>query len=87
MKIKTYAINETGLESIHAHLAEKHRLGGEHFTRDMLMAWAGEAEESIANGNDACFEISSFDSVSGHTELCWLDLDRDFNAEEIEVDE
>ena len=62
-------INASGLTEIAAFLAEKHKLGGEHFTPDMIRAWAGDAEFQIAEGNSASIEIKSWDSQSGHTEV------------------
>lgn len=66
MQIKT--INTTGLNEIHAFLAERHVKGGDHFTSDMLCAWAADAEFQLSEGNDASIEIKSWDAVSGHTE-------------------
>jgi hypothetical protein len=62
-------INSTGLAEIHAFLTENHKLGGDHFTPDMLRAWAADAEFQLGEGNGASVEIRSFDSVSGHTEI------------------
>jgi hypothetical protein len=61
-------VNDAGLAEIHAFLAEHHKLGGGHFTPDMLRAWAKDAEFQLAEGNGASIEIRSWDSVSGHTE-------------------
>lgn len=58
-------INETGLREIAEFLAAHHKLGGDYFTRDMLSAWAAEAEESADAGNPAMIEIRAHDSVSG----------------------
>lgn len=66
------AVNEEGLREIHAFLAENHKLGGDHFTADMLRAWAADAEFQLGEGNDAGIEIKSCDSVSGHTETYTL---------------
>lgn len=60
-------VNATGLAEIKAFLAENHRLGGDHFTDKMILAWAAEAEFQIGEGNPASIEVRSFDSVSGHT--------------------
>lgn len=64
----TKTINAAGIHEISAFLAEHHKKGGEHFTADMLRAWAADAEFQLAEGNSASIEIRSFDSVSGHTE-------------------
>lgn len=66
MQVKS--INDTGLGEIHAFLAERHVKGGDHFTRDMLRAWAADAEYQLGIGNDASIEIKSWDAVSGRTE-------------------
>lgn len=61
-------INTAGLAEIHYFLARHHKLGGAHFTDGMLRAWAADAEFQLAEGNDACIEIRSWDALSGHTE-------------------
>lgn len=61
-------VNEAGLAEIHAFLAANHKLGGEHFNRALLRAWAADAEFQLGEGNSPSIEIRSFDSVSGHTE-------------------
>lgn len=61
-------VNATGLAEIAAFLAAHHKLGGEHFTPDMLRAWAADAEFQLAEGNTPSIEIKSWDAVSGHTE-------------------
>lgn len=62
------AVNEKGLREIQSFLAENHKLGSDHFTADMLRAWAADAEFQLGEGNDAGIQIKSCDSVSGHTE-------------------
>lgn len=66
--MNTSTINEAGLKEIHAFLAENHKLGGDHFTQDMLRAWAADAEFQLGEGNPAIIEIPQWDTVSGHTE-------------------
>lgn len=61
-------VNEAGLKEIHAFLAERHKLGGDHFDRNMLLAWAEDAEYQLGMGNPATIELKSWDSISGHTE-------------------
>lgn len=61
-------VNAAGLAEIGEFLASKHKLGGDHFTRDMLQAWAADAEFQLAEGNSATIEIKSWDALSGHTE-------------------
>jgi hypothetical protein len=62
------AVNAAGLAEIHAFLAERHKLGGEHFTPAMLAAWAADAEFQMSEGNPPTIEIKSCDAHSGHTE-------------------
>ena len=61
-------INAAGLAEIHAFLAAHHKLGGDHFTADMIAAWAADAERQLGEGNPASIEIKSWDTISGHTE-------------------
>lgn len=86
MKAKQYSVNEQGLSEIQSFLADKHRLGGAHFDRAMLQAWAQDAEFQLGEGNPASIEIRSFDSVSGHAENYTIS-DNGLDCEEIEVDE
>lgn len=58
-------INENGLQQIAAALGEYHKLGRDHFTPEMLRAWAADAEDHFNGGNGCYFEIRSFDSTSG----------------------
>lgn len=62
-------INTNGINQIAAALGQFHKLGQDHFTSTMLHAWAAEAEESFDNGNGMCFEIKSWDSATGRTEV------------------
>lgn len=86
MKVKQYSVNEKGLAEIQAFLAEKHKLGGDHFDRSMLQAWAQDAEFQLGEGNPASIEIRSFDAVSGHTENYTIS-DEGLDCEEIEIEE
>lgn len=86
MKATIKTVNEIGLQEIHSFLAEKHKLGGDHFSRDMLRAWAQDAEFQIGEGNPASIEIRSFDSVSGHTETYTIS-DSGLDCEEVEIEE
>ena len=67
--MQTAHINTNGLNQIAAALGFSHKLGQEHFTANMLNAWAAEAEESFDSGNGMCFEIKSWDSSTGRTEV------------------
>jgi hypothetical protein len=62
-------INTNGLNQIAAALGQFHKLGQDHFTPAMLNAWAAESENSFENGNGMCFEIKSWDSTTGRTEV------------------
>lgn len=86
MKAKQYIVNEKGLAEIQAFLAGKHKLGGDHFDRSMLQAWAQDAEFQLGEGNPASVEIRSFDAVSGHTEEYTISTEG-LDCEEIEIDE
>ena len=68
MRYTNYSINAAGLAEIHAFLAAHHKKGGDHFDRDMLRAWAADAERKLSEGNSPTIEIKSWDSTSGHTE-------------------
>ena len=41
-------INENGLQQIAAALGEYHKLGRDHFTQEMLRAWAADAEDHLS---------------------------------------
>lgn len=82
--IKT--INSAGIKEIHAFLAENHKLGGDHFTPDMLRAWAQDAEFSLSKGNDAGIELKSWESVHGHTQTFTVS-DAGLDTETVEIDE
>jgi len=66
-------INAEGLRQIRVFLSQCHRLGGDHFTPDMLRAWAAEAEFQLAEGNSPTIEIASWDSLSGRAEVFTLE--------------
>ena len=68
MQVTTYTVNEQGLNEIKEFLAANHKKGGDHFTRDMLQAWAADAEFQLSEGNSATIEIKSWDSIHGYTQ-------------------
>ena len=70
MQTTIRTINSIGIAEIHAFLAANHKYGGDHFTADMLRAWAEDAEFQMSEGNSPTVEIKSWDAVSGHTEIC-----------------
>ena len=63
-------VNQKGLEYIAEWLRKKAR-GGEDKTFN-LEAWAGEVEQHVLDGNGAYFELRSFETASGHAEICTL---------------
>ena len=85
MKTKQYSVNEQGLNEIKEFLASSHKKGGDHFTREMLQAWAADAEFQLAEGNPAMIEIRAFDAVSGHTETFTISS-AGLDCEEIEIE-
>ena len=86
MQVAIKTINSIGIAEIHAFLTARHKLGGNHFTPDMLRAWAEDAEFQLGEGNPASIEIRSFDSVSGHTENYTIS-DEGLDCEEVEIEE
>jgi predicted NUDIX family NTP pyrophosphohydrolase len=72
MKATIQTVNETGLAEIRAILSKHHKLGGDHFTKAMIDAWAAEVEFQLAEGNSPSFEIRSWDNVSGYTQVFTL---------------
>lgn len=86
MKVQQYSVNENGLAQIQEFLATNHKNGGDHFTKDMLRAWAQDAEFQLGECNPASIEIKSWDTVSGHTETFTIS-DEGLDCEEIEIDE
>ena len=86
MKVKSYSVNEAGIAQIHQFLADNHKLGGDHFNREMLLAWAQDAEIQLDSGSSASIEIRAWDAISGHTETFTIS-DVGLDCEEIEVDE
>ena len=77
-----YDVNEAGLAFIADFVAKKEKRGEELSQhKDVLWHYAGKAEFQIGEGNCPSFEISQFDSRSGHTELCCMDLDEHFTKE------
>lgn len=69
VQVTTATVNDKGIDEIAGILAARHLLGGDHFTITMLRAWAAEAEYNYINNGYAFIEITSKDTVSGHTEL------------------
>jgi len=80
--MKTYTINETGLNEIKTFLTNNHRLGGNHFSNDMIHAWAEEAEFQLNEGNDASIEIIARDCIHGRT-VTYTISDAGLDSEEV----
>lgn len=59
-------VNAQGVQELAAFLAKNHKLGGEHFTPEMLRAWASAAEFQLSEGNGAGIEIPARDSVKSY---------------------
>jgi hypothetical protein len=68
MKVKT--VNDMGIKQIRLYLESYHELGGNHFTKEMLNAWARDVERSLCENDRAEFEIPSWQSKTGRTVLC-----------------
>lgn len=66
-KVSTYTVNEQGLSEIRDFLAANHKKGADYFNRDMLLAWAADAEFQLSEGNSAIIEIRADDCIHGHT--------------------
>lgn len=58
-------INQNGLQQIHDALGKYHKLGYDHFTPEMLSAWAADVEDNYSNCGNAEFEIRSHDTKAG----------------------
>ena len=61
-------VNEAGLNEIKQFLAAHHKKGADHFTHEMLQAWASDAEFSLTEGNGATIEIRAWDSSNNRAE-------------------
>ena len=86
MKYTTYTVNEQGLNEIKGFLEANHKKGDNHFDRDMLLAWAADAEFQLSEGNPATIEIKSWDSIHGRTQELTIS-DDGLDAETVEIDE
>lgn len=85
MQVTNYKVNEKGLNEIKEFLASNHKLGA-NFTRDMLHAWAAEAETNADDGNLPTIEIKPWDSIHGYAQEYQIS-DSGIDAETIEIDE
>ena len=86
MQVTNYTVNEQGLNEIKEFLAANHKKGGDYFDRDMLLAWAADAEFQLAEGNSATIEIKSWNSIHGHTQEFTIS-DAGLDVETVEIEE
>lgn len=86
MQVTNFTVNEQGLNEIKEFLAANHKKGGDHFTRDMLQAWAADAEFQLSEGNPATIEIRAHDCIHGYT-IEYTISNAGLDAETIEIDE
>lgn len=82
----TRSVNEVGLAEIKEFLAANHKKGGDHFTRDMLQAWAADAEFQLGEGNPASIEITAPNSIHGRTQEYTIS-DAGLDTTQVEVEE
>lgn len=68
MKSTNYIVNKQGLNEIRDFLSVNHIKGGDHFTNEMLSAWAADAEYQASEGNPPTIEIKASESVNGYTQ-------------------
>ena len=86
MKINRCKLNEKGLTEVQACLAANHTLAGDRVSREMLNAWARDAEFHLRECSMTPIEIQFCYSVSGHTENYVISADG-LDCEEIDVEE
>lgn len=82
---KQYTINERGLDEIREFLATNHKKGGDHFTREMLEAWASDAEFQLSEGNPATIELRAYDCIHGYT-MQYTISDAGIDAKTVNID-
>lgn len=86
MQAAVKTVNAAGLADIAAFLADNHKLGGEHFTPDMLRAWAADAEFSLSEGNGAVIELAARDSLRGVAQTFEISA-AGLDSKNVEIDE
>lgn len=86
MQAAIQTVNAVGLAQIADFLADNHKLGGEHFSADMLRAWAADAEFSLAEGNGAVIELAARDSLRGLTQTFEISA-AGLDTKHVEIDE
>ena len=65
--MKTFTVNQQGLKEIEEFLARNHKRG-KQFTREMLLAWAADADFQLSEGNSASIEIRASESIHNRTQ-------------------
>ncbi|MFO0449533.1 MAG: hypothetical protein ACK52I_12885 [Pseudomonadota bacterium] len=83
---KQYTLNERGLDEIREFLAINHKKCGDHFSREMLEAWASDAEFQISEGNPATIELRAYDCIHGCT-MQYTISDAGIDAQTIDNDD
>ena len=86
MKFTKKTVNAQGLQEIKTFLADNHKKGDEHFNKEILKAWASDAEFQLAEGNPPTIEIKAYDSVHGCTQEYTIS-DQGLDSEIIEIEE
>jgi len=85
MKITNYSVNDKGIKEIKQFLSNNHKLGGAHFTQEMLYAWAANAEFQLEQGNTPTIELNAWESIYNRAqefEISDLGIDKEI----VEVD-
>lgn len=75
MKRTVQYVTERGINEIATFLAENHTRGANYFTKDMLRAWADEADYKLQDGEAPTIEIKSFDSIHGRNQTFTVSKD------------
>jgi hypothetical protein len=81
--MKTYTINQVGLETIKKVLQDCHKMG--FWSLSQLFAYAQDAEQSANTGDSvAVFEIVARHAINGFTQAYYLDLNLHFDMKKME---
>lgn len=86
MTYKIYTVNNNGLKQIKDILTKNHaNFQNREPTHSELSAWASDVEDSLNNGNGACFEILNWSTVAGGTKEFTI-TSEGYDAEEVNED-
>jgi len=77
-------INAIGFSEIHQFLLRHHKASG--FTKPEILAWIGEAEFQLSEGNGAVIEIPAHNSNSG-VPITYTISKKGLDAAEVKIDE